>query len=260
MEAKMNPTWFLLLILTGMLWSPALRAQERMVEPPGSQSVARIPTVTVTGNGEASAAPDQAVVRLGTTVQTSQADAAQATVNGTMQKALDAIVKLGIPRGAVRTATLTLASVYSSSERPVNNPEPPHVVGFRASNTIEVTLDDTKLVGKVIDAGIAAGANELQGVSFALQNDIEQRRTALVNAASEAKTKAQTIAGALDVPLGPVLEVIEGGAHVIPLNEGFGGARMMAAVAVNTPVEPGEVRVQANVTVRYRINTAQDHH
>jgi uncharacterized protein YggE len=242
--------------LAVLTFLPRTGAQEKIKDSSASNHSDPVRTISVAGEGQVSAAPDQAVVRLGVTVQLPQAGLAQAKVSETMQKALEGIVKLGLQRNSIHTAALTLTSVYSN-ERPSNNPETPRVVGFRANNSIEVTLQDINLVGKVIDAGISAGANELQGVSFTLKEDLSQRTTALKIAVREARTKAKTIAQALDLPLGSVLEVTEGGVHVIPFNQNFGGARMMAASAVQTPIEPGEVRVQANVTVRYEIGSPQ---
>lgn len=249
-------TWLSATTLAILLLVPRLVAQEKIKDSSRLIHGDPLRVIAVTGDGEVAAAPDQAVVRLGTTVQLPQAALAQAKVSETMQKALDGIEKLGIPRRSIHTAALTLTSVYSN-ERPSNNPETPRVVGFRANNSIEITLEDTKLVGKVIDAGISAGANELQGVSFGLKNDLSQRTSALTMAVQEAKSKAQTIAKTLDLPLGSVVEVTEGGVHTIPFNQGFTGARMMVASAVQTPIEPGEVRIQANVTVRFEIGSPQ---
>jgi len=230
--------------------APILGAQ------PANDRVPPPRTIMVTGNGEAAAAPDQAVVRLGASAQTNEAEASHARVSEIMQKALEAIEKVGVPRRAMRTTGLTLQPVYAS-ERTPNPGEGPRVTGFRAANTIQITLDDPKLVGKVIDAGIAAGANELQGITFGLKNDLAQRTAALTSAAQEARVKAQTLAKALDLELGAIREVSEGGVHVVPQNEYFGGARMMAAQGgIRTPVEPGEVRVQASVTIHYDLGTA----
>jgi uncharacterized protein YggE len=210
---------------------------------------ARHRTLTVTGNGEAAARPDQATVRLGATAQAENAAAAQTTVNATMQKAIEAIQKTGVERTDIRTSGLTLHPVYAP-QKPETATEP-RIVAYRASNTIEATVKKMELVGDVVDAGLNAGANRLEGVSFGLQNDLFQRKLALTEAAKEAREKAQTIARALDVQLGDVREVVEGGVSVLPQREYFGGARMMAADAVRTPVEPGEIRVHASVTVHY---------
>jgi uncharacterized protein len=206
-------------------------------------------TLTVTGNGEVNAAPDHAIVRLGATAQADEAAAAQINVNEVMQKALGQIEKAGIPRRSIRTSGLTLTPIYSSS-KPDRTTEP-KIVAYRAGNIIEVTVNDIKLVGKVIDAGLAAGANRLEGVSFGLKDDLSQRTAALEKAVDEARLKARTMSRALDVPLGSVREVVEGGVHVFRQERFAAGRAMMAADAMQTPVEPGEVRVQASVTIHY---------
>lgn len=124
----------------------------------------KAPMLTVNGDGEVSAPPDRATVRLGATTQADEAAAAQSSVNGTLQKALDAIQKVGIPQRSIRTTGLTLSPVYAPQK--LASPETPRVVAYRAANTIEVTVDDLKLMGAVIDAGVTAGANRLEGVSF----------------------------------------------------------------------------------------------
>jgi uncharacterized protein YggE len=208
-------------------------------------------SVTVTGNGQTSTAPDRAVIHLGAAEQLTEAAAAQIKVNETMQKALAAIEKVGIPRRSIRTTGLTLTPIYAS-QKPGQTIEP-RIVAYRAGNTIEITVEQVDLVGGVIDAGLTAGANQLQGISFGLKNDLPQRTRALALAAEDAEAKAQTIARALHVRLSGVLEITEGGVHVVPQREYFAGARAMAAEAMRTPVESGEVQVQATVTVRYEI-------
>jgi len=128
----------------------------------------------------------------------------------------------------------------------------PEIVGYRASNAVSVTVLNLQQVGPVIDAGLGAGANQLEGVVFGLQDDTGARRQALTKAAAEARAKADTIAEALGVKILSVHEVIEGGVSIQP----YVAARevMMAARAdVATPVSPGEVSVSAGLTVRYRI-------
>src|SRR5687767_2008842 len=149
-------------------------------------------TLTVTGTGEASAAPDRAVVRLGAIAQAPDAAAAQANVNEVMQKALAQIQKVGIERRAIRTSGLTLTPIYSqtSGSPKTDRPAEPRIVAYRAGNVIEVTIDDLKQIGRVIDAGLESGANRLEGVNFELRNDQNARTEALNNAVREARAKA----------------------------------------------------------------------
>jgi uncharacterized protein YggE len=233
-------------VLALMTVIPALFAAD-------DSNLANRKTLVVNGNGEVSAAPDQAVVRLGASIQVEQAAVAQARVNEIMQAALTSIEKLSVPRKSIRSSNLTLSPVYSQQRS--SSPVEPKVVAYRAANTIEVTVTDLALVGKIIDAGIAAGANELQGVSFTLKNDANQRMEALSAASEEAKVKAAAIAKSLGISLAGIVEVTEGGVNVISPREFYGGPRMMMAKSadMSTPVEPGEVRISASVTVRYEI-------
>lgn len=211
--------------------------------------------LTVTGNGESMATPDHAVVRLGTAAQAEEAAAAQISVNEVMQKALAAIEKVGVAKKSIRTSGLTLTPVYSPN-RPDRSTEP-RIIAYRAGNTIEVTVEDIKLIGNVIDAGLKAGVNRLEGVSFGLKNDLEQRTIALRKAVEEAQEKARTMARALDVTLGNVREVVEGGVHIFRPERLTANRGLMAADSMQTPVEPGEIRVQASVTIHYDISTAK---
>ncbi len=213
----------------------------------------RIPTLTVTGNAQVNARPDRAVIRLGAVAQAPEAGEAQEQVNAIMQEAIGDIKALGIPAERISTATLSLSPVYSQPPREQRQqPFEPKIVAFRANNTVQVVVDDLSKVGPVIDAGVEAGANQLEGLSFELADDTRARTQALVEAAQKARSKAQALAEALDVQLAGVLTVHESG-QVIPLQRR--GPQMMRAEAMMaaTPVEPGQVNVEASVTVEYRI-------
>jgi hypothetical protein len=240
----------LTIALTALFTTAALAQEASLRRAPEPRD--KVPLITVTGDSEVSATPDRAKVRLGATAQMPEAAAAQSNVNSAVQKTLEAIEKIGIPKNAIRTTGLTLVSVYAP-QRSVSA-EAPRVVAYRAGNTIEVTVDDLKLLGPVIDAGVGSGANRLDGVSFALKNDLPERTQALAAAVEEARTKAEAIARALGAKLGKVVEVNESGVHVLAREQNFAGVRTMAAEAVSTPVEPGEVRVRASVTAVYELD------
>jgi uncharacterized protein YggE len=117
-----------------------------------------------------------------------------------------------------------------------------------------VRVDDLAKIGAVIDAGVDAGVNQMQGVSFSIKDDLPQRQDALKKAAVQARTKAQAIAEAMGVSLGGVMEVMEGDAG--------GGPRPMMEMARmsdsgGAPIQPGELQVEASLTVRFRIAEAK---
>jgi hypothetical protein len=209
--------------------------------------------LVVTGNGEVTAAPDEAFVRLGIVRQAPAAQAAQDQANAVAQQILNEIKKLGVMPEKIQTARLVLTPVYAP-----RNPESrdaPRIVAYNASNTVTIRLDNLSLVGPVIDAGLKAGANQLEGVQFGLRNELPSRQQALKQAVNEARGKAEAMAEALHINLGEVWDVSEG-ASVSPRFEAPLNGRVFSAAAadVATPVSPGELNVTATVTIRYRIS------
>lgn len=209
-----------------------------------------VPALTVVGNAEVRVPPDEATVRLGVSRQAPTAQEAQNQASEAARAILNAITALGVRDEQIQTSQLTLFPIYAE-QRPGEMREP-RIVAYRAANIVTVRLDRLSLVGPVVDAALKAGANQLEGVAFGLRDDLPARERALREAVREARAKARAIAEALEVRLGPVLEVREGETLVrppVPLV-----AAMEARVAqAPTPVPPGQVIVGASVTLRYRI-------
>lgn len=231
------------LALTAIMASPGLAQTGTGAAPPP-------PSLTVTGAAEVPAAPDRAVVSLGAVVEAKDALDAQNQIAQVMRRVIKDIRAQGIPEEKIRTAGLSLNPVYSHpAPKAGREPEAPRIVGYRASNTIRVQVDDTERAGAVIDAGIGAGANQLNSLSFELRDDLKFRKQALQLAAQEARAKAEAIASALNLQLGEVIEVREeGGQASYPVER-----RFAASAAAATPVQPGEIRVGAGVSVRFRL-------
>lgn len=214
------------------------------------------PTLTVKGQAEVASPPDLAIIRLGTISQAAQADVAQSQVNQVMQQALLAIARLGILQDQIQTVGLQLSPVYSNvvSSRSIPQATESRIVGYRASNAVQVRLENLAMVGQVIDAAVTAGANQLENLSFELKNDGQYRQRALSLAAAQARSKAEEIAKALGVKIIAVQQVQEVGVdNVRPM---VYARREMAASgeAAPTPIQAGEVRVEATVTVTYKIS------
>jgi uncharacterized protein YggE len=207
--------------------------------------------LVVNGNAQVLAVPDQATVRLGIVRQATTAQAAQEQVNAVAKEILNAIGRVGINAKEIQTARLVLTPVYAP--RSPESRDAPRIVAYNASNTVAVRVENLSLVGPVIDAGLKAGANQLDGVQFGLRNDLPAREQALKEAVAEARSKAQVMAAALNVGLIEVLEVTEGGVSLYPVAESAQFAGRTMALAADTPVSPGQLEVRANVTIRYRI-------
>ncbi len=212
-----------------------------------------IPSITVSGSGEVRAAPDLAIVQLGVVAQADTARQAQQDASKIARGILDGVMALGVAKKEIQTSQLVLTPVYDQPSPQRQSSQPPHVVGYRASNVVSVRLSDLNKVGPVIDAATEAGANRVQGVDFRLENDQAARQEALKQAVEKAQGKARTIAAALGVELGPVQDAREGGVTIHTPQLGAPRMLAMEARAPETPVEAGEVTVSAQVTLRYRI-------
>lgn len=218
-----------------------------------TQPVPPVPVLVVTGESQIRVVPDQATIRLGIEKRGQTADAAQQQTNQIAQDIHAAMLKVGVTAAQIRTSRLTLNPIYAQRR---DSFEAPRVVSYSASNVVTVTVQDLAKIGPIIDAGLKAGANELQGVNFELKNDLTARQQALKQALTEARQKAETMAEVMGKRLVTVLEVVEGGAVVVPQPFPYAGAELALAKAdgVPTPVSPGEIEVHANVTLRYQIN------
>lgn len=228
------------LALAAPLWAqpPQVRTEEPIV-----------PVLSVQGSGSSRVDPDEATVRLGVLAQAPTAQAAMQQVNQTANAILAAVRKLGVADKEIQTSELNLNPVYAQLS-PERGGEP-RISGYQASNVVSIRLTKMDAVGPVVDAGLAAGANRLDGVSFGLQNEEPARADALAQAAAAARAKAAALAKALNVRLAGIVEVVEGGVTVFtPMRS----ARMaMESMAADTPVSAGQVGVDASLTLRYRI-------
>lgn len=207
------------------------------------------PVVRASGQATVDATPDQAEVSVGVSNQQKTAQAAAAD-NANRTTAVVNAVKALIGHGdEVKTQQYSVNPSYSY-------PKPggsPVIDGYNANNTVHVTLHDLASVGKVIDAAMQAGATNVNGVNFTLKNDEAVRQQALGLAAQKARANAEAIAKALGVRVVGVLEAQSGEASSVrPMYQPMMAQRAMAAAAP-TPIESGNVSVEATVTVTLEV-------
>jgi uncharacterized protein YggE len=235
--------------ISGMLSASDARAQE------GRQENLR--TITVTGNAEVRAEPDRAFATFGIENDGRTAQEAQSGANAVIQRVLESLRRLAVPARNVQTSGLTLHPVYEPQPSPTRDDRPraPRIVAYRASNTLTVLVEDLKQVGPIIDAAMAGGANNITGVRFALADDLPQRLEALRAASAEARRKAEAIATALGVALGPLRSANESYVRILPMEES--AYARMAPAAAATPVAAGQITIQATVNVVYDVGAVK---
>ena len=202
-------------------------------------------TIIVTGQGEVLGKPDQARITAAVVNQAPTAEAAAQENSTAMNRVLMALAGLGIPPNMIRTSNYSVLPQYSTATLAANR----NITGYQAMNQITVTLTDLSKLGAVSDTLVHNGANQLGGVGFTIADPkplADRARTAAVN---DARAKAQTLANAAGVRLGPLLNIQEGPGVFQPTPF---AAR--AAIGVEeTPIEVGEQPIIVAVTMTYAI-------
>lgn len=218
-----------------------------------AQSVtAPIPQIVTVGVGDARVTPDRATILVG--LRSRAGTAAQAGAdNARRQRAvLDTLRALGLQSDQLSTMNY---SVSPEMQYAPNGDSPPRVTGYVVTNVVRVevrTLDD---IGRVIDAALAKGANEMSGLQFFSSKADSVRRVALSLAVANARADANALATAAGGSLGSLIELASTESVGRPVRE------LMTAMAAakSTPIEAGEQSFQVSVTARWAFVGGRNH-
>lgn len=196
-------------------------------------------TITVSGAGSVSVTPTQAAFSFGVSSRAKTAVQALAENSAAMRKLIDALKAAGIPAASLQTSSVSLSAVTSDSDE--------SIVGYAASNSVTATISALGHSGEIIDAAVAAGANQVDGPNLTVADQDSLYRAALKAAIADARAKAEVLADASGVHVGAVQSVEENG-DSSPVN--YDTSRP-ALPATGPPIEPGTSQVTATVTVAF---------
>ena len=128
-------------------------------------------------------------------VNTAQSDNAQE-----MNNVVKALVSAGVPGNQMKTTGYTITPVYQQDSSGILSGT---VKSYQVTNTLQVTLNDTNMTGKIIDAAVGAGANQVNSIQFMLSDQQAQalRSQALNLAITNARSDADAVASALNVTI-----------------------------------------------------------
>lgn len=206
--------------------------------------------IYVSGQGTSSRVPNQAVVMAGVVTNAPTASEAMRANAAKMNAVFDQLKSVGIKQRDIQTSQLSLQPQYDYKGRGSKSGEP-NIIGYEARNTVSARTDDIENAGKLIDAVISAGVNNINGINFSIKDDKAARSEARAAAVKDARAKAEQLASAAGVRLGRVLEIREGGGQHQPRPMMM--ARGMAAESA-TPIAAGEQQVSVQVSISYAID------
>ena len=204
-------------------------------------------TLSLSAYGETKIVPDQATITLG--VQTTAPDAAEAMAQNAVQMAqvTAALRRAGVADEDIQTSNLNLSAQYVYAPN-----QPAKLTGYQASNDVTITVEDLARLGPDIDAVTAAGANQVNGISFGLKDPTSAEDQARLAAVKALSAKADLYANATGYHIARLLSLAEGGdAEPAPVRP------MMAAAvrvqAVPTTVSAGELTVRIDINAIYEL-------
>ena len=197
-------------------------------------------TISVDGSGSIETEPDTATTSFGVVTQGATAQEAMAQNSAAMKKVIDALKRAGVPAKDLQTQYVSLDSRYDNQGR--------EILGYNASNSVSAVVRDLAQVGPVIDAGIAAGANNVSGPSLSREDRDKLYREALEKAVADAKAKAEVLAKAAGVTVGAVQSITESPQGGGPMPITFAAMR-----AADVPIETGTTQITAGVRVVFTL-------
>jgi uncharacterized protein YggE len=223
--------------------------------PPSAASAQEQPVAAIHGTrldvvatGEVSRVPDIARISAGviTTAPTATAALEQ---NARQMSAVRAALKAaGIADRDIQTSAINLYPDYRQDDRGGN----PQLIGYRASNELSIRFRDIAQTGRILDALVAQGANQINGPSLGIDKPEEALDEARIKAIAAARARAELYARATGKRVGRILSISEGGGGPMPYARAM---RMDAGLAAqaSTGLEPGEQTVAVNLMVSFEL-------
>ena len=199
--------------------------------------------IVVSATGSAAAASDMATVTVGVSREAPSAAEAMSLMSDAAQSVLDEVTAAGIDARDVQTSSISLYPVWEQG-----NAQPRQIRGYAAATMVNIRVLDLDRLGGLLDSVVGGGANEMNGLSFGIQDVEPIEDLARADAVRQATRKAETLAAAAGVTLGPVQTISEGGGGApAPMMRGA----VMEAAAV--PIASGELDIRVTVTATFAI-------
>ncbi|MGH7024533.1 MAG: SIMPL domain-containing protein [Caulobacteraceae bacterium] len=199
-------------------------------------------TLDISAHGEVKAPPDMATITLGVDTTAPTASQAMAANAERMNRVIAALRTAGLADRDVQTTEISLSPQYAYDQG-----QPPRLTGYQASNKVSVAEHDLSRLGKLADAVVAAGATDINQISFGLSNPVAAENLARVDAVKALEDKARLYANAAGYRIGRLISLSEGGGY-----QPSPPRPMMALAARNVaapppPVAAGELEVRVDV-------------
>ncbi len=199
----------------------------------------------VSATGEVSRVPDVAVISAGVVTRSASATGAITENAARMERVRAALKRAGIADRDIQTSNISLNPEYRYQEN-----MPPQLTGYTASNQVNVRFRDIRNTGRILDALVAEGANQINGPSLTIDKPEAALDEARVKAVAAGRARAELYARALGMRVVRLLSVSEGGGYSVPPPMPMMRAQADSAA---TKIDPGEQQLQVTLAMSFEL-------
>jgi len=201
----------------------------------------------VNATGEVTRVPDLAVISAGVVTRAATAGSALSQAAARMARVRAALKAAGIEDRDIQTSNISLNPEYR-----YDNNQPPRLTGYSASNTVNVRFRDIANAGKVIDALVAEGANQINGPTLTIDKPEAALDEARAKAVAAGRSRAELYARAMGLRVVRIVAVSEsGGSYPVP--PPMPVMAQVRAEAADSKIDPGEQKLQVNLAMTFEL-------
>ncbi|HJS41523.1 MAG TPA: SIMPL domain-containing protein [Sphingomicrobium sp.] len=202
----------------------------------------------ISATGEVTRVPDVAIISTGVVSRAPSATAAIQQNAARMERVRSALRRAGIADKDIQTCSINLNPEYHYDQN-----RPPRLTGYTASNQLSVRFRDIAETGKILDALVAEGANQISGPSLTIDKPEEALDEARMRAIANGRARADLYARALGMRVVRLLSVSESGGYPVPPPMPMYARAEAASMDAQTKIDPGEQKVQVGVSMSFEL-------
>jgi uncharacterized protein YggE len=211
-------------------------------------SEVQLPPITgtrldINATGEVTRVPDVAVISAGVVTRAATAGSAIQDNSARMERVIAALKAAGVADRDVQTSSINLNPEYRYGEN-----QPPKLVGYSVSNTVSIRFRDIRNSGKILDALVTEGANQINGPTLTIDKPESALDEARMNAIANGKARAELYARTLGKRVARVVSVSES-ASSYPVPPPMPVMMEARAQAADTKIVPGDQKLQVSVAM-----------
>jgi uncharacterized protein YggE len=198
--------------------------------------------------GEVSRVPDIANISAGVVTRAQSATAAISQNATRMERVRAALRRAGIEDRDIQTNSINLNPEYRYQDN-----QAPVLTGYTATNQVSIRFRDIRNSGKILDALVAEGANQINGPSLSIDKPEAAMDEARTKALAVGRARAELYARSLGLRVAKLVSVSEGGGFSPPRPYADAMASVGARAVSKTEIDPGEQQVQVTLAMTFAL-------